>query len=143
VSKLINKVLAVSILAGLTHTSGVLAQIPFGTISGDADNGKQHYYEQGCYGCHGYTGIGKRNLANDVSVLMSSEQLFLTYLRARGDLNPSLPTQNMPSYSQQVISDENALDIYAYIRSFKDTPPEIVDIPALNTILEDAKDRAE
>jgi cytochrome c len=143
VSKLINKVLAVSIFAGLTHTAGVVAQIPFGPISGDADKGQEQYYQHGCYGCHGYTGIGKRNLANDVSALMSSEQIFLSYLRARDDLNPSLPTQKMPSYSQQTISDENALDIYAYIRSFKDTPPEIADIPALNIILEGAKDRAE
>jgi hypothetical protein len=74
---------------------------------------------------------------------MSNEQIFLTYLRARGDLNHSLPTQTMPSYSQETVSDENALDIYAYIRSFEDTPPEVADIPALSTILEGAKERAD
>jgi cytochrome c len=143
VSKFINKVLAVSLFAGLTHNTVVVAQIPFGPISGDADKGQEQYYQHGCYGCHGYTGIGKRNLANDVSALMSNEQLFLNYLRARDDLNPSLPTQKMPSYSQQTISDEKALDIYAYIRTFKDAPPETIDIPALNLILEDAKERTE
>lgn len=142
-SKLINKVLAVSIFTGLTYTSGVVAQIPLGAISGDAENGQEQYYQQGCYGCHGYTGIGRRDLANDVSVFMSNEQIFLTYLRARGDLNHSLPTQTMPSYSQETVSDENALDIYAYIRSFEDTPPEVADIPALSTILEGAKERAD
>lgn len=131
------------LLPALFLTVGLaFAQIEFGTISGNAEKGKELYYQHGCYGCHGYSGIGKRNLANDVSGLMSTEQLFLVYLRARGDQNPMLPTQRMPNYSEQVLPDDEALDIYAYIRSFKDLPPEVGAIPPLRTILEGAKERA-
>ena len=113
------------------------AQVQFGPITGDAENGKKLYYEQGCYGCHGYQGIGRKNLANDVSGIMFSEEVFLIYLRARADLNPMLPSQDMPHYPESSLSDEQAKDIYAYIRTFKDTPPPVDEIPALRMILDD------
>ncbi len=115
------------------------AQVEFGPISGDAENGKQAYYDYGCYGCHGFGGIGRKNLANDVSGIMFREDIFLTYLRGRSELNPLFPTQNMPNYPADSLSDADALDIYAYIRTFKDDPPEVEDIPALKAILDGAK----
>lgn len=140
--KSMNKIAAFSILLCTAVIGSVSAQVELGVISGDAKQGKELYYQHGCYGCHGYSGIGKRNLANNVSGLMFSEQVFLLYLRARGELNPSLPTQRMPSFSEQVLSNAQALDIYAYIRTFKDTPPEVEDIPVLKAILDGAKERA-
>ncbi len=116
------------------------AQVAFGPVTGDAENGKQAYYDYGCYGCHGFNGIGRHNLANDVSGIMSNEALYLTFLRARADQNPLFPTQSMPNYAKESLSDEDALDIYAYIRSFKDDPPEVEDIPALKAILDAAKE---
>lgn len=116
-----------------------VAQVEFGPISGDAEEGKQLYYDYGCFGCHGYNGIGRQNLANDVSGIMFNETVFLTYLRARADMNPLFPTQSMPNYSADSLSDDDARDIYAYIRTFKDEPPEIEDIPALKEILDDAQ----
>lgn len=115
------------------------AQVEFGPISGDAEQGKQAYYDYGCYGCHGFGGIGRKNLANDVSGIMFREDIFLTYLRGRSELNPLFPTQNMPNYPADSLSDADALDIYAYIRTFKDDPPEVEDIPALKAILDGAK----
>lgn len=117
------------------------AQIVFGPVSGDVEKGAQLYYDHGCYGCHGFNGIGKKNLANDVSGIMISEEVFLVYLRARADQNPVFPSSNMPSYSAASLPNDNALDIYAYIRSFKDDPPEVEDIPALKAILDDAKEQ--
>jgi mono/diheme cytochrome c family protein len=116
------------------------AQIAFGPISGDAGKGKQLYYDYGCYGCHGYGGIGRKNIANDVSGIMSREEIYLTFLRAREDMNPLFPTQSMPNYPANSLSDEDALDIYAYIRTFKDDPPATQDIPALKAILEAAEE---
>jgi mono/diheme cytochrome c family protein len=116
------------------------AQIAFGPVSGDAGAGKQLYYDYGCYGCHGYGGIGRKNIANDVSGIMSREEIYLTFLRAREDMNPLFPTQSMPNYPANSLSDEDALDIYAYIRTLKDDPPAMQDIPALKAILEAAKE---
>ena len=126
-------------LSSIFLLATAVAQVEFGPISGDAEEGKQSYYDYGCYGCHGYNGIGRQNLANDVSGIMFNETVFLTYLRARADMNPLFPTQSMPNYSAEGLSDENAKNIYAYIRTFKDDPPEVDDIPALKGILEDAE----
>jgi cytochrome c len=117
----------------------VAAQGNFGPISGDAEQGKQLYYDQACYSCHGYQGIGRQNLTNDVSGIMSSEAVYLIFLRGRIDMNPLFPTQSMPNYPADSLSDDDALDIYAYIRTFRDDPPEVDDIPALRSILEDAE----
>ena len=109
--------------------------------TGDVDNGKQLYYDHACYSCHGYGGIGRRNIANNVSGLMVSEQVFITYLRARADQNPQFPTQTMPNYDESSLSDDDARDIYAFIRTLKDEPPPLEDIPALQGILDAAEAR--
>jgi len=116
------------------------AQVAFGPISGDADKGKTLYNDYGCFACHGFSGIGKTNLANDVSGIMFREDVYLTYLRGREEMNPLFPTQDMPNYPADSLSDEDALDIYAYIRTFKDNPPEVEDIPSLKAILDAAEE---
>ena len=69
---------------------------------------------------------------------MTSEELFIIFLRLRADLNPMTPTNSMPNYSESVISDKEAKDIYAYMKTFKDDPPEIENIPVLKEILDNA-----
>ena len=123
-------------LSSLVALSSGIAQVQFGPITGDTEKGKQLYFGHGCYGCHGYQGIGRKNLANDVSGIMFSEEVFLNYLRARADLNPMLPVQDMPNYPATSLSDEQAKDIYAYIRTFKDEPPALQDIEVLQLILD-------
>lgn len=137
-TKLINPFTA--LVVGSAFALGTAgAQVAFGPVTGDAEKGTQLYYDYGCYGCHGYSGIGRKNLANDVSGIMFNETVFLTYLRARADQNPLFPTQSMPNYAEVSLSDEDAKDIYAYIRTFKDEPPGVEDIPALKGILEEAE----
>jgi hypothetical protein len=41
----------------------------------------------------------------------------------------------MPNYPETTLSDKQAKDIYAHIRTFKSNSPEIKDIPTLNTIV--------
>ena len=113
--------------------------LAIGQASGDSERGKQAYYDYACHACHGYGGIGRHNIANQSSGVFVNEQVFILYLRARGDQNPRFPTQTMPHYPASSLSDEDALDIYAYIMTFVDDPPEVEDIPALQTILNDAK----
>ena len=48
----------------------------------------------------------------------------------------------MPSFGESALSDKQAKDIYAYIRTFKSSAPELKDIPTLNAIV-DANRRQE
>ena len=45
----------------------------------------------------------------------------------------------MPNFSEAAMSDKQAKDIYAYIRTFKSSAPELKDIPTLNAIVDAAK----
>ncbi|MDH4109380.1 MAG: cytochrome c [Gammaproteobacteria bacterium] len=109
--------------------------------AGDAERGAVVYYEHGCYGCHGFGGAGRTPLVNGVSGMLVSEDVFLAFLRQREDQNPVLPANSMPNYGVYALSDDDALAVYAYVRTLVDTPPEIDEIPAFLTILE-ASDRA-
>ncbi|MDG2375513.1 MAG: c-type cytochrome [Woeseiaceae bacterium] len=117
----------------------VVTSVAIAQATGDAERGKQAYYDYACYGCHGYGGIGRHDIANQSSGVMVNEQVFLLYLRARGDQNPAFSTQTMPHYPASSLSDKDALDIYAYIMTLVDYPPQVEDIPALQGILDDAK----
>lgn len=115
------------------------AQQPSGQVSGNAAAGKTLYFIHGCYGCHGYNGeTGTRFVGNPTRNL-ASETNFMTFLRLRADKAPLLPATSMPNYPENSLSDQQAMDIYAYIRSFKSNTPDVKDIPTLNLILEAAK----
>ena len=107
--------------------------------AGDADKGAAVYYDHGCYSCHGYEGLGRTPLANSVSGILVNETVFISFLRQRAELNPILPANSMPNYGVTALSDEEAQDVYAYIKTLTDNPPETKDIPTFVTILEAAK----
>ena len=131
------KIIVFWLVSGLAAVMAVSAsaQTPAGA---NAVRGEKLYYAHGCYTCHGYNGIGKHNIANNASPLLADEAAFLIYLRARGDLNPLLPTQRMPHFPEESLSDNAARDILAHIRTFRDQPPPASESPALNAILEGA-----
>lgn len=106
----------------------------------DVANGEKLYEDFLCYSCHGYNGaIPRRPLVNDASGIMASEVTFLAFLRLRGDMNPDTATNSMPNYSEAALSDAQARDIYAYIRTMKDDPPEVADNPVMQQILDAAR----
>jgi len=112
---------------------------PTSPVSGNAANGKQLFYSYGCYACHGYNGeTGARPFVGRWGNL-STEQSFLTFLRGRANVAPLTPSTSMPNFSESVMPDKQAKDIYAYIRTFKSSAPELKDIPTLNTIVDAAK----
>ena len=113
---------------------------PTSPVTGNAVSGKGLYYAFGCYACHGYNGeTGARPFVGRWGNL-ATEQTFLTFLRGRVNVAPEAPSTNMPNFSQASVSDKQAKDIYAYIRSFKSSaPPDVKDAPALNAIVEAAK----
>lgn len=107
-------------------------------LSEDSSEGEKLYLSHGCYSCHGYNGTGRYPLANDISGIMTSEELFTMFLRLRADLNPVSPSNSMPNYSKNVIDDLEAKQIYAYIKTFKDSPPQLEEIPIFKEMLDNS-----
>ena len=101
----------------------------------DAAKGKSLYYGNTCYGCHGFNGqTGARNLVGTGSPILASPEAFVTFLRGRAANQPMIPSTSMPSFPASAISDAQARDIYAYIRTFKLDSPEVKEIPAYAAI---------
>ena len=113
-------------------------QLPLGEITGDAEVGEQLYYDHACYGCHGYTGETGHQMKLVGSGFLLNEQTFIIYLRLRAEQNPILPSETMPNYPENALSDDEAKDLYAYIRTFADNAPPLEEIPTLNAIIESA-----
>jgi len=112
---------------------------PTSPVTGNAANGKALYYSYGCYACHGYNGeTGARPFVGRWGNL-ATEQSFLTFLRGRANVAPLPPSTSMPNFSDVSLPDKQARDIYAYIRTFKSSAPDLKDISALNAIVEAAK----
>lgn len=106
--------------------------------AGDAARGKQLYYRQGCYGCHGFNGeTGVRRLVG--SPMLVTPETFIAYLRVRGDQQPLVPSTKMPRFPASSLSNADALDIYAYVRSFVLHAPDPKGIKAFQKILESAQ----
>jgi mono/diheme cytochrome c family protein len=113
---------------------------PTSPVTGNAVPGKGLFYAYGCYACHGYNGeTGARPFVGRWGNL-GTEQAFLTFLRGRVNVAPVTPSTSMPNFSEASLSDKQAKDIYAYIRTFKSSAPaDLKDAPALSAIVEAAK----
>jgi mono/diheme cytochrome c family protein len=105
----------------------------------DAAKGKALYYNNTCYGCHGFNGqTGARNLVGTSSPILASPEAFITFLRGRASNQPMTPSTSMPSFPERAISNAQARDIYAYIKTFKLDAPETKDIPVYAQIQDSA-----
>ena len=117
-------ILAVAIIAMVTGT--VLAQD--GTEStGAAAHGKQLWESVGCYECHGLAGQGAQATGPRVARTQLPFAAFLTILRH--------PIKQMPPYEAAVLSDQEAADIYAYLKQLP-APRDPKTIPQLNEAME-------
>ncbi|HEY2245139.1 MAG: cytochrome c [Xanthobacteraceae bacterium] len=78
---------------------------------GDAGNGKRIYLAVGCFTCHGRSGQG--GAYNGAAPILASTAFpfdgFKEQIR-----NPS---NDMPAYSDAVLSDKDIADIYAFVKS--------------------------
>jgi mono/diheme cytochrome c family protein len=130
---------ALVLLSGVLNAAGVPDKpAPTSPVTGSAASGKALYYSYGCYACHGYNGeTGYRAFVGNWGHL-TNEQVFITFLRERANIAPVTPSDRMPNFSQKVMSDKQAKDIYAYIRTFKSSAPKAKD-PTLTAIVDAAK----
>ena len=109
-------------------------------VTGNAVAGKKLYYDHACYSCHGFNGeTGARPFVPNWPANLATERSFTAYLRGRASVAPVQPSTAMPNYPVESLSDTQARDIYAYIRSFKSAPPTAEKIPVMSQILGAAK----
>ena len=89
-----------------------------------AENGKKLFLRDGCWECHGYAGQGGRDGARIAETALTSNQ-FTRYIRR--------PTGAMPAYIEKVLSDAEAADIWAYVRSLTG-PKTAKEVPLLTEL---------
>ena len=78
---------------------------------GDAAEGKRLYLATGCFTCHGRS--GQRGALNGPAPILAKTAMpfdgFMGQLRE--------PTNEMPAYSEIVMSDKQIADIYAFLQT--------------------------
>jgi mono/diheme cytochrome c family protein len=114
-------VAAPGLAASLLQTPSPQAQAS--AASGNVQNGRTLYEKYSCYACHGYDGHG--GPGTRLVPLRMTVASFTAYIK-----NP----RQMPPYTSKVLSDEQAADIWAYIKSIPESPPASA-IPLLSRII--------
>ena len=114
------------------------ANPPTSPVTGNAVNGKALYYNYSCYGCHGFNGETGRAFVGNWTNNLATEENFIKFLRGRANVAPEAPSTSMPNFAENTMSDRQAKDIYAYVRTFKSNAPPLQNIPALNEIVKSA-----
>jgi mono/diheme cytochrome c family protein len=94
------------------------------TPGGDVDRGRKVFMKDGCYQCHGteaqgggYTGPRLAPPAAPLAVLTSQVRR---------------PASEMPPFTKAVLSDQELMDIYAFLQSIP-APPAVEAIPILSS----------
>jgi mono/diheme cytochrome c family protein len=100
---------AVVAVSGLcANVTGVLAQ---DAPAGDAAAGKRVYIADGCFTCHGRAGQG--GAYNGPAPLLAKTALPFEGLK----MQIRNPSNDMPAYSEAVMSDQQIADIFAFLQS--------------------------
>ncbi|MBT8098335.1 MAG: cytochrome c, partial [Gammaproteobacteria bacterium] len=81
--------------------------------------GRSLYVRYQCWQCHGYEGQG--GAAPRVATSQYPFEAFARFVRYPNE---------MPAYTQELLSDEQLLEIFNFLASIP-LPPDIDDIPAL------------
>jgi len=91
-------------------------------FAASAEKGKQAFLHHGCWQCHGYQGQGAvtgLKLAPDPIPFETLQNFVRTTNR------------NMPPYREEILSNDDLADIYAYLQSIP-KGPDAKSIPLLN-----------
>ena len=114
----------------MVFAAAVLSAAAFGNApsfgaaapAGDAGKGKANFERVGCYQCHGHEGQGGREgprIAAPVPLAFPALNAFVR--TTSGD---------MPPFTEKVLSNQELIDIYAYLQSIP-PPPDHKSIPLL------------
>jgi mono/diheme cytochrome c family protein len=96
------------VLAAGFCSSVVLAQ---DAPPGDVGNGKRVYLATGCFTCHGRAGQG--GAYNGPAPVLAKTALPFEGFK----MQVRNPSNDMPAYSEPVMSDKEIADIYAFVQS--------------------------
>jgi mono/diheme cytochrome c family protein len=114
--------IAAAAMVCLVATSAVQAQdVP----KGDAANGRKVYLADGCYQCHGRVGQGGL-MTGQAPVLAQTKMPYMAFVRQLRN-----PINDMPPYPQNLLSEKDVADIFAYLQSLPGRRP-VKDYPILN-----------
>jgi mono/diheme cytochrome c family protein len=80
---------------------------------GDAANGKRIFLADGCFTCHGRSGQG--GAYNGPAPILA--HTILPFDGFKGQLRN--PANDMPAYSDAVLSDKDIADIYAFVQTLQ------------------------
>lgn len=83
--------------------------------TGNAQNGKKIFNTVGCFECHNYEALGGAGTGPRLAGDPITYSAFLNQLRH--------PASQMPPYTEKVLSDAQAADIYSYLHSIPKPPP--------------------
>jgi mono/diheme cytochrome c family protein len=112
----------IRVITGLAAFAAGLVLGSAGAMAASAEKGKAGFVQHGCWQCHGYNGQGGvtgLKLAPDPIPFETLSNFVRTTNRA------------MPPYREEILSNEDLADIYAYLQSIpKD--PDAKSIPLLN-----------
>jgi mono/diheme cytochrome c family protein len=100
-----------------------MAQQGNGAPAGNASAGAEVYKADGCWECHGTVGQGGAITGPRLAATALPYAAFLQQLR--------VPSNAMPPYEAKILSDADAANIYAYLKSLP-APQSAKDISLLN-----------
>ena len=93
--------------------------------AGNAKTGQQVYRAIGCWECHGTMGQGGAVTGPRLAPTALPYAAFLQQLRA--------PQNAMPPYEAKILSDADAANVYAFLKSVA-APKSVQDIPLLSNL---------
>ena len=111
-----------ALYTGLAALAAGLLLAPGATLAASVENGKQVFMRAGCWQCHGTVGQGGAagpKLAPDPLPFDALSSFVRTTNR------------QMPAYREEVLSDADLADLYAYLKSIPQGP-DAETIPLLN-----------
>ena len=115
------RALAIATLSAGAFVIALAQDVP----RGDAANGRRIYLAVGCFTCHGRSGQG--GAYNGPAPILARTALpFVGFKALIRD-----PSNDMPAYSDAVLSDQDIADVYAFLESLPG-PRSPRDISILN-----------
>jgi mono/diheme cytochrome c family protein len=106
--------LKLTIIAATIVTGG-------GAMAADAAKGKQAFVLHGCFQCHGYSAQG--GVGPKLGPAPMPYEALANFVRTT--------SRQMPPYSEQILSNDDLADIYAFLQSVP-ASPDAKSIPLLN-----------